>query len=211
MSVHKKLMDARLAMQDTPLKKSGHNTYSGYDYFKLGDFLNEAQRIFRDLGLCGIVRFKADEATLEIVDTDKPDGERITITSPMGSAALKGCHEVQNIGAVESYQRRYLWMAAYEIVEDYGLDATTGKPAGKREANKVRPTDGAWEAMDEEAQAWLTRLAGEVEQIFKAASPADAADHLLAQNLDTEELAAIWTRFPSVVRSGLKKAGKEKK
>lgn len=211
MSVHKKLMEARLQMQDIPMKKSGHNKFSGYDYFKLGDFLPEAQRIFRDLGLCGVVRFGPETATLEIVDTDAPpDAERITITSPMGSAQLKGCHEVQNIGAVESYQRRYLWMAAYEIVEDDGLDATAGKP-DKNETRKAKPTDGAWEAMGEEAQAYLAKLAGEAEQIFRAASPADAADFLAAQNLDSDEWAAIWTRFPSGVRSGLKKEFDKKK
>lgn len=208
MTVHKKLMDARLQMQDTELSKSGRNDYAGYNYFTLADFLPEAQRIFRDVGLCGIVRFTATEATLEIVDADKPDSERITITSPMGSANLKGCHEVQNIGAVESYQRRYLWMTAFEIVEDDPLDATTQK--GKK-TEKVTPTSGAWEAMGEEAQAWLTRLAGEAEQIYKAASPADAADFLASQNLDTDEKAAIWTRFASGMRSGLKKAMDAKK
>jgi hypothetical protein len=50
----------------------------------------------------------------------------------MGSAALKGCHEVQNIGAVETYQRRYLWVTAMEIVEHDALDATTGSVDAKR-------------------------------------------------------------------------------
>jgi hypothetical protein len=44
----------------------------------------------------------------------------------MGSAALKGCHEVQNIGAVETYQRRYLWVTAMEIVEHDALDSSEG-------------------------------------------------------------------------------------
>jgi len=33
---------------------------------------------------------------------------------------------VQNIGAVETYQRRYLWVTAMEIVEHDALDSTTG-------------------------------------------------------------------------------------
>jgi hypothetical protein len=44
----------------------------------------------------------------------------------MGSANLKGCHEVQNIGAVETYQRRYLYVTALAIVEHDALDAVTG-------------------------------------------------------------------------------------
>jgi len=71
--------------------------------------------------------FTSDVATMKIVDVET--GETIEITSPMGSAALKGCHEVQNIGAVETYQRRYLWTTAMEIVERDALEATTGRDA----------------------------------------------------------------------------------
>jgi hypothetical protein len=52
---------------------------------------------------------------------------QIIIHSPMGSANLKGCHEIQNIGACETYSTRYLWTAALCIVEHDALDATTGK------------------------------------------------------------------------------------
>jgi hypothetical protein len=52
----------------------------------------------------------------------------------MGSAALKGCHEVQNIGAVETYQRRYLWVAALEIVEHDALDSSEPLKPAKEES-----------------------------------------------------------------------------
>jgi hypothetical protein len=73
---------------------------------------------------------------MTIVDLDNPE-DRIVLTSPMGSAALKGCHEVQNIGAVETYQRRYLWVAALEIVEHDELDATNGRIEPEKKAGKV--------------------------------------------------------------------------
>jgi len=105
------------------LSKSGQNTFAKYQYFELGDFLPTVQQILSELGLCGVVSFDASIASLTIYDVDG-DGS-ILFTSPMGSAALKGCHEVQNIGAVETYQRRYLWVTAMEIVEHDALDAGT--------------------------------------------------------------------------------------
>ena len=42
-----------------------------------------------------------------------------------------GCHEVQNIGAVQTYQRRYLYTTALAIVESDALDATTAKEEPK--------------------------------------------------------------------------------
>ena len=71
-----------------------------------------------------MISFTQDIATMVIYDIE--DDSFVTFTSPMGSANLKGCHEVQNIGAVETYQRRYLYVTALAIVEHDALDATTG-------------------------------------------------------------------------------------
>lgn len=146
MTVHKKLMQARIKLQGTQLNKSGLNKFAGYSYFELGDFLPEIQTIFNDVGLCGVISYDVTHATLCITDVE--DGTQIVITSPMAEANLKGTHPIQNLGAVETYQRRYLWMTAMEIVEHDVLDATTGseappKPivraATKIEERKVAP------------------------------------------------------------------------
>ena len=142
MTAHSKLMTARMTLQNTPLKKTGHNKFAGYHYFELGDFLPTIQEIFAGLGLCGIVSYGTDIATLTI--TDMEDGTTLSITSPMSTAALKGCHEVQNLGAVQTYIRRYLWVTALEIVENDVLDATTGsvEPA-KAKAPAAAPKPAA--------------------------------------------------------------------
>jgi hypothetical protein len=77
--------------------------------------------------------------------TDVEDGTSVMFTSPMSSAALKGCHDVQNLGAVQTYLRRYLWTNAFEIVEHDALDATTGgvEPLGKFYANAAPVTKTA--------------------------------------------------------------------
>ena len=122
MTVHKKLMAARVALQGIELKKSGQNKFAGYNYFELGDFLPHIQEIFNRIGLCGVVSYNTEYAQLCITDVD--DGTVIVITSPMAEANLKGTHPIQNLGAVETYQRRYLWMTAMEIVEHDILDAS---------------------------------------------------------------------------------------
>lgn len=124
MSVYKKLQEARCEMQRMTLTKSGENKFAKYFYFELGDFLPAINDLFREKGLCGVISFTADLATLRVVDVD--DGTFIEFTSPMGRADLKGCHEVQNIGAVETYQRRYLYVTALEIVEHDALEPITG-------------------------------------------------------------------------------------
>ncbi len=133
-SVHKKLMQARIRLHGMTINKSGRNEFAKYNYMELGDFLIPTQQIFAELGLCGLVSFSKEIATLTITDID--DGSEIVLTSPMGTAALKGCHEVQNIGAVETYQRRYLWVTAMEIVEHDAIDS--GQPAEDRKPDVMQ-------------------------------------------------------------------------
>lgn len=66
-------------------------------------------------------------ATLTLVDVDKPD-DRIVFTSPMRTLELKGANAVQLLGGVETYQRRYLYMAVLDIVENDRFDGMTPTP-----------------------------------------------------------------------------------
>lgn len=125
MNVYKKLQIARVMLQSKELKKSGNNKFAGYKYFELGDYLPTIQSIFNEVGLCGVVRF-SDVATLTVVDIDDTT-QAIDFQSPMSTAALKGCHEVQNLGAVQTYIRRYLWQTAMEIVEHDAIDSSEPK------------------------------------------------------------------------------------
>jgi len=140
MKVYKKLVAVRSELQAMSLTKSGHNKFAGYKYFELGDFLPSIQMLFNKYGLCDVISFTEDLATMVVYDTD--DGSSVTFTSPMGSAQLKGCHEVQNIGAVETYQRRYLYVTALAIVEHDALDATTGSaPVEPKKAVEVKKSE----------------------------------------------------------------------
>jgi len=173
MSVHKKLMQARVKLQSTEMKKSGLNKFAGYSYFELSDFIPHVQIIFNDLGLCGVVTFSTEYAQLCITDVD--DGTVIVVTSPMAAAELKGVHPIQNLGAVLSYQRRYLWMAALELVEGDPIDSAppveAPKPEPKPEPVKKTPVplkmegrdDKSWHLIVEKepgdsSESWITAV-----------------------------------------------------
>lgn len=125
MKVYEKLQKCRVELQNNNLKKSGVNNFAGYSYYELSDFLPTINQLMLDNKLCSVIAFTSEIATLTIIDTE--DGTKIEFTSPMAEAQLKGTHPIQNLGAVETYQRRYLYMNAFEIVEHDALDGTTGK------------------------------------------------------------------------------------
>jgi hypothetical protein len=167
-------MQARIRLQGTKLEKSGLNKFAGYKYFELGDFLPEIQNIFNDLGLCGVVSYDASYATLTITDTD--DGTVIVISSPMAAAELKGAHPIQNLGAVETYQRRYLWMTALEIVEHDVIDSSDKKDELKAKAEpkmppKVMGGGGEWSikvTAGADADSWLKVVTQGVDLMLSA-------------------------------------------
>ena len=203
MSVHSKLMNARIRLQNTELKKTGHNKFAGYYYFELGDFLPQVQQIFHQVGLCGYISFDTTIATLTIVDIE--DNSQLTITSPMVEANLKGAHPIQNLGAVETYTRRYLWVSAMEIVEHDALDSSPPVKEEKQ-APIITPTQGAMDSISEDEQNYLRELAMELIAICENEEPKTAWVKLEAENLDSEQKVALWTLLPSKVRSALKNA-----
>jgi hypothetical protein len=200
MSVHKKLMQARIQLQGTKLSKSGKNKFAGYSYFELGDFLPTIQDIFHQIGLCGYISFGKDLATLTITDVD--GGGEILITSPMAEANLKGTHPIQNLGAVETYNRRYLWMAAMEIVEHDILDAS--KPLEEKQAPVITPNQGAQDNVSEQDMEELRDLA-DLLNVMVIVEPSEAKELVTNQNLDEPQKLALWTLLNSKTRAALKK------
>jgi hypothetical protein len=192
-------MQARIKLQATPLKKSGLNKFAGFQYFELGDFLPQIQQIFSEIGLCGVVSFDTQLATLTITDTE--DGSNIVLTSPMAEANLKGVHPIQNMGAVETYSRRYLWVTALEIVEHDALDATTGR---KGDAPIITPKGNP--TVNEEDEEFLREMATSCEDLVGAGKAKEASQMLEAQMLDDDQKLWLWDKLSSGTRSAIKKA-----
>jgi hypothetical protein len=202
MNVYQKLNEAREQFHKAKLKKSGHNKFANYYYFELGDFVIPALEIFKQIGLTSIISFGKEEASMTIVNNDKPE-EKIIITSPMSSAALKGCHEVQNLGAVQTYIRRYLWVAALEVLEHDALDGTVGS-----DKKTIKPTDGV--IVSKDRQHIIADVAIAIADRINADDLIGAYEEYLGIH-DQEEKVALWALLPSNVRSALKKHGESLK
>lgn len=199
-------MEARIELQNTQLKKSGHNKFAGYYYFELGDFLPTIQNIFLKHGLAGVVSFGKEIATLTITDIEQADS--VTIESPMSDANLKGCHPVQNLGAVQTYIRRYLWVSALEIVEHDALDAsepikTSSVPPPRESAKSI--TADVWENLDDETKVFLTDISIEAIAAFGDGDLTEVCRLFYENNLSQEEQTGLWSRFDSKMRSAIKK------
>ena len=194
--VYEKLQKARIKLQNTALKKSGYNKFAEYKYFELGDFLPAIQSIFSELKLCPVVSFGTELATLRIIDTE--NGGCITFTSPMAQANLKGCHPIQNLGAVETYSRRYLYVTALEIVEHDAIDSS--------EPVSAKPiTVDVFQSMSAEDQETIRSIGVEVISLLNKSDIAGAVQFLNEIDLDADQKTALWSLLDSKQRSAIKK------
>lgn len=209
MSIYKKLSDVRESFHTLQLKKTGHNKFAGYYYFELGDFLIPALQVLKKFGLVSVISFGKEVASMKLIDIDKPD-EFIEITSPMSSAALKGAHDIQNLGAVQTYLRRYLWVAALEIVEHDAIDSSpklTDEGINKLGSSPViTPKGGIGDDLPEEEKEFLREMAQSCTTLVKQGKAAEA--YLMIKENQLEQDQEVWlsNQLASDIRSAIKKA-----
>ena len=132
-NVYQKLLEARVLFMEEDVKKSGKNMKMSYKYFELQDIVPVALPIFQKVGLLPVTTFHDEMAMMTIINVDDPS-DCINFTSPMReiepiiSAKTGGevTNAIQRLGSVETYQRRYLYMIALDIVESDSIEPQTG-------------------------------------------------------------------------------------
>lgn len=147
-NVYQKIMKVREDLLEMEVPKSGKNRFS--HYFELEELIPRITKSCSEHGIICIPSFKIDQASLKVVNLDDPMDVAI-INSPMPPVEKlnKGTNMMQTIGACETYQRRYMYMALFDIIEKEVIDAdennqkesdiTTQKPEEFTTANHDKP------------------------------------------------------------------------
>lgn len=199
MSVYRKLQEARIQLLNSKLSKSGKNKFAGFEYFELADFLPTVQRIFSEVGLGSSISFSQDYATLVIVDVENAS-DRIEFNSPVVIPTMKGCNEIQALGAAQTYLRRYLYVNALEIVEHDAIDATSGQ---ERKGVIHKPTKNPDYQPEGDELEFIT---GVLDKILSLEEDYEAINvYIHSQNLDAYQKTWIWDKLDSKTRSAIKK------
>lgn len=124
MNIYEKLQLVKQDVLHANPKKSGKNKFAGYDYYELSDILPVIIESCAEHKLMTFPSFTNEVATLTAVNAEAPE-EKVTIESPMRDLDIKGANAIQSLGGIETYQRRYLYMALFDITENDMFDATT--------------------------------------------------------------------------------------
>jgi len=198
MTVYRKLQAARHALVNSGIKKTGYNSYGGWKYYELGDFIPTVHKLFDAVGLCGVVSF-GETATLTVYDTE--DGTSVQFSTPIVYAENNKGQAIQVLGSTHTYLRRYLWLLAMEITESDHIDSQLQeekpvtiqkpKPAAKPPAVIEGKSDGS-----KDDGEWFMRITAEegctMEQWVTAVE--DAAEIALEQAKSKKDVTTIFTK-----------------
>ncbi len=117
-NVYKKLADVQKKLTNCTFKKSGHNSFSNFDYYELDDILPTIQKVCMENDILLEFSFSHDEGTLKLRDLNNP--ERILsnrMPMPEISKINKGMNIMQSLGAYITYLKRYLLLNTFLICE----------------------------------------------------------------------------------------------
>ncbi len=139
-SLNESIITIRVALQNAGLKKSGKNKYAGFEYFELADFLPKLNELMLEEGLNDKFFIKEDYAILEI-----QKGEEINtytmpfklFATPLNKNGQPSMQDIQYLGALNTYYKRYLYLNAFgitdgEIIDSMGEPEVTTKEAAEK-------------------------------------------------------------------------------
>ena len=140
-NLNESIIKIRVDLQNSKIKKSGKNKFANFDYFELSDFLprlnelmleegiNDNFKITNDMAILTLIKGEEkQEYTIPFVIFDTPltykkdkngnylkdkNGEYIQVPS---------MQDIQYLGALNTYYKRYLYLNAFGIVENDVID-----------------------------------------------------------------------------------------
>lgn len=160
----KKINELRKRVLKADLKKSGYNSFVKFKYYELADFLPTVIELENELGLLSAFSIDNDLARLKVYDTES--GEVVEFVSQVRDANVEKMIEVQRLGSIHTYIKRYLYYNYLNLTENDTVDSLdNAKVQEKKEPTETREQLESWFdllATDDEKQKSADYYGGEV-------------------------------------------------
>ena len=132
MNLYQKVAKIKGEMSSMKFSKTGRNSFTKFNYFQLDDFEPTLEKLCSQYGVVTYFMFALDAARMVVVDADDPN-QKIEVDSPVDVSFGKTSSKMQDIGAMQTYARRYLFMSFFGITESDFLDEVAGMDTPKNE------------------------------------------------------------------------------
>ena len=134
-TLNKSIIAIRVGLQKSSIKKSGHNSFSNFDYYELADFLPRLNELMLQEEVNDIFTIEEGYAKLILLKGDEKQEYKIPFTlyeTPLNwkynktiqeNEQVKSMQDIQYLGALNTYYKRYLYLNAYGITDGEIIDS----------------------------------------------------------------------------------------
>ncbi len=154
--INESIIDIRVKLQNSNLKKSGKNEYAGFKYFELADFLPKLNELMQQEEINDIFTIETSESGISEAKLILVKGEEkqeykmpfIKFETPINLKQdkttgevreVKSMQDIQYLGALNTYYKRYLYINAFGITDGDvidGMDSTNISNKAKTASKK---------------------------------------------------------------------------
>lgn len=125
-SLNELIIKIRVELQNSKIKKSGRNRFAGFDYYELADFLPKLNELMMKSGIND--RFTIDEnmARLELIKGEERQEYTMPFKifpTPLNKSGQPSMQDIQYLGALNTYYKRYLYLNAFGITDGEVIDS----------------------------------------------------------------------------------------
>ena len=125
-TINERIISIRVKLQNSKLKKSGKNKFAGFEYFELSDFLPRLNELMLEEGINDLFTIEDDEAKLTLLRGEEEQTYKmpfVRFNVPVNKSGQPSMQEIQYIGALITYCKRYLYQNAFGICECEVIDS----------------------------------------------------------------------------------------
>lgn len=158
LNLNQSIIKIRVELQKSKIKKSGKNKFAGFDYYELADFLPKLNELMLKEDVNDIFTIKDNIAILTLIKGEEKQDYQIPFVlfdTPMNFKKnektgeireVKSMQDIQYLGALNTYYKRYLYLNAFGITDGEVIDALDNDEntsPNKKEVPKATPNQVA--------------------------------------------------------------------
>ena len=144
-TLNQSIISIRVKLQNAKLTKSGKNKFAGFDYFELSDFLPKLNELMLEEDINDKYYIKNEYAVLELIKGEEVNSYtmpfvlfetpvNVKVDSATGETReVKTMQDIQYLGALNTYYKRYLYLNAFGITDGEVIDSMDNGNLGKAE------------------------------------------------------------------------------
>lgn len=150
--LNESIIKIRCELQKLKLKKSGKNSYAGFDYYELADFLPKLNELMQVEKINDIFTIEDSDAKLILVKGEEKNEYKMPFKifdTPVNSRVnqktgevkeVKSMQDIQYLGALNTYYKRYLYLNAFGITDGEIIDSMNNDEVSTKSVSKQTTT-----------------------------------------------------------------------